>query len=445
MDYKDCIDNPDCYDFEVKQLGACHYPSPLTGFHWTDDETRVPLPQRLDHVERCFEENIPIPSFELAGPRARIFHDPSWTRAAVVTCGGLCPGLNDVIKGLVNVLWYNYGVKNIFGVRYGYQGLNSQYQHPPIMLNPELVDEIHDKGGTILGSSRGNQPVDEMVASLARHNINILFCIGGDGTLSGAHEIADEIQRRGLAINVVGVPKTIDNDLDFMDKTFGFETAVLKTAEIITAAHAEANGAFNGIGLVKLMGRDSGFIAAHAALATTVVNFCLVPEMSFDLEGEQGLLRAVERRFEMGRHHAVIVVAEGAGQNFFDPGDVTLDASGNTQHKDVGVFLREKIRTHLTAKGIDHTVKYFDPSYLIRSVPALGNDAIFCFLLAANAVHAAMAGKTDMVVGHWNNQFTHVPIPLAIRSRKKIDLKSAMWQDVLGATRQNRYFQDPLG
>ncbi len=441
MDYNDCIDHPERYNFETQELGSCHYPSPLKGFHWIDETSRVLLPQRLDMVERCFRKKLPVPSFELAGPREQIFHDPAWTRAAIVTCGGLCPGLNDVIKGLVNVLWYNYGVQNIFGIRYGYQGLIGSFQHAPRMLNPDLVDEIHDKGGTILGSSRGNQPVDEMVASLARHNINMLFCIGGDGTLNGAHEIAEEIKRRGLAINVIGVPKTIDNDLDFMDKTFGFETAVHKTAEIITAAHAEAKGAFNGIGLVKLMGRDSGFIAAHAALASTVVNFCLVPEMEFSLEGEQGLLRAIERRFEMGRDHAVIVVAEGAGQDFFDPNDIQVDASGNRLHQDIGLLLKKKISQHLEKRNVVHTIKYFDPSYLIRSVPAQGNDAIFCFMLAANAVHAAMAGKTDMVVGHWNNQFTHVPIPLAIHSRKKIDLNSAMWQDVLGATRQNTYFK----
>ncbi|MBQ1429426.1 MAG: 6-phosphofructokinase, partial [Kiritimatiellae bacterium] len=241
-----------------------------------------------------------MPTFERAGPLERIFHDPSWTRVGIVTAGGLCPGLNNVIKGLVEILSFDYGVKSIFGIRFGYAGLNPSCGYQPMMLDPDTVDTIHELGGTILGSSRGQQPTDVIVDTLVRMNINILFCIGGDGSLRCARDVAEECMRRGLRISVVGIPKTIDNDLNFVGRSFGFETAVAEAANVIRSAHVEAKGTAGGIGLVKLMGRDSGFIAAYASIANPVVNFCLVPEMAFALEGPNGILQALENRFAAG-------------------------------------------------------------------------------------------------------------------------------------------------
>ncbi|MBR2075114.1 MAG: ATP-dependent 6-phosphofructokinase, partial [Fibrobacter sp.] len=354
--------------------------------------------------------------------------------------GGLCPGLNNVIKGLVQVLWFDYGVRNIFGIPYGYRGLNPAYGYPPIMLNPDVVDAIQDDGGTILGSSRGMQEPSVMVDTLMRLNINVLFCIGGDGTLRGAHAIAEEVKKRRQPISVIGIPKTIDNDLNLIDRTFGFETAVLSATDVITSAHNEANGAFNGLGLVKLMGRDSGFIAAYAALATTVVNFCLIPEVPFTLEGENGLFKALESRYSSGKTHAVIAVAEGAGQELFKGLPERKDASGNVLKNDIGEFLTREIKNHFDKVGKEVNIKYFDPSYMVRSIPAKGTDAIFCFQLAESAVHAGMAGKTDMVVGSMNEQFSHVPIEYAVNERKKINPNGTLWHAVLGATRQQDYF-----
>lgn len=427
-------------DFNVRRVGEPKLESTLKDAIFVDDTERVSYctdPTMNDNLRKAGKT---VPAFVAAGPRRRIFHDAQWSRAAIVTCGGICPGLNDVIKALVNTLYYIYGVDNIYGIRYGYQGLVPDSPVKPIDLDPDFVDDIHTEGGTILGSSRGEQPVEKIVETLERMNINMLFTIGGDGTQRGAHAIVEEIAKHHLPISVIGVPKTIDNDLNFMDKTFGFETAVEAAAPIIGCAHNEAKAAYNGIGLVKLMGRDSGFIAATSALANSVVNFCLIPEVQFELEGETGLLAALERRLtRKDKHHAVIVVAEGAGQNLITGGKSEKDASGNVLHKDIGTFLRDEIKAYFKKKGIEHSVKYIDPSYIIRSLPATGIDSTFCLHLAQHAVHAAMAGMTDVVVGNWNGYFTYVPIPLATVKRRQIDPQGQLWQSVLLTTRQNNY------
>jgi 6-phosphofructokinase 1 len=281
-----------------------------------------------------------------------------------------------------------------------------------------------------------------MVDTLEIMNINILFCIGGDGTLRGAHAISKEIEKRKLRICVAGIPKTIDNDIDLVQKSFGFETAFSIANDIIRNAHNEASGAYNGIALVKLMGRDSGFIAASAALSIQEVNFVLIPEITFDLFGQRGFLRILKKRLEE-RHHAVIVVAEGAGQEFFEKTGNDKDASGNIKHKDIGVYLKEKIKEEFDSKGFPYSIKYIDPSYIIRSAPANANDSKFCNLLAQNAVHAAVAGKTDFVVGFWNNHFTLMPIPMVVAKRKKIDVEGELWWNVLEATGQPISMKNP--
>lgn len=437
MTQEDILQNPTEYDLSIETVGKGTLKSPLKGLQYVSDSEQVSLTTDVKRLKYFYENNIPVPSLEAAGPRETIFHDPAWTRAGIVTCGGLCPGLNSVIKGLVQTLWFDYGVRNIFGIPYGYRGLNPKYGYSPKVLNPDVVDAIQEDGGTILGSSRGEQDPSIMVDTLMRLNINVLFCIGGDGTLRGAHAIAEEVKKRKQPISIIGIPKTIDNDLNLIDRTFGFETAVLSATDVITCAHNEANGAFNGLGLVKLMGRDSGFIAAYAALATTVVNICLVPEVPFTLEG---LCKALESRYDNGKTHAVIAVAEGAGQELFLDQPERRDASGNVLKNDIGEFLTRKIKEHFNEVGKEINIKYFDPSYMVRSTPAKGTDAIFCFQLAEAAVHAGMAGKTDMVVGSMNNVFSHVPIEYAVNERKKINPNGNLWHAVLGLTRQQDYF-----
>jgi len=439
MIYEDVLTHPDTFDFSITSLGECAVDSPVRGRQFIDDDEQITFASQVKNIHALMKKAKSFPAFQKAGPRRKIFHNPVHSRAGIVTCGGLCPGLNNVIKGLVSVLYHEYGIKTIYGFRYGYQGLVPKYGHAPLELTPRHVDEIHKSGGTVLGSSRGDQEPSVMVDTLENMRTNLLFCIGGDGTLRGANAIAEEIGRRKLAISVIGAPKTIDNDLRFVEKTFGFETAVQTAFDIITSAHNEAEGADNGIGIVKLMGRDSGFIAASATLSNSVVDFCLVPEIDFALEGSHGLFGALERKLAES-HHAVIVAAEGAGQSLFAGAAEQKDASGNVLKHDIGVFLKDAIAKHFSKRGREVSIKYLDPSYHIRSVAAISSDAIFCHLLAENAVHAGMAGKTGMVIGHWNNFFTHVPIALATRERHKIDLDGALWKGVLGATRQNDFF-----
>jgi len=418
-------------DLDVQRIGACRIQSPISGVHFVEDGDHVVLQSNPAEIQRVLAESGNILAFEKAGPREKIYFDTSKLKCGIVTCGGLCPGLNDVIRALVLSLFHNYKVKTVFGFPYGYEGLTYRYGHTPVELDPGAVSRIHEYGGTILGSSRGNQDIGEMVDTLDRMNIGILFAVGGDGTLRGTQAIAEEIQRRGVKISVIGIPKTIDNDISYVERSFGFETAVSEAVKAIDAAHTEAKGARNGIGLVKLMGRESGFIAVFASLARSDVNFCLIPEVPFTLDK---LLESVRDRLQR-RGHAVIVVAEGAGQDLV--GDTQeRDASGNVKFKDIGLFLKDRINAHFKNIGMDATLKYIDPSYTIRGVPANAYDSAFCLLLGQNAVHAGMAGRTNMVVGYWMNTFTHVPIPLAVSARKKVDPAGWVWSSVLTSTGQ---------
>lgn len=426
-------------DFSVPMLGAPTVPSPIHDIDYTEDSDIASYYQSTSVINELTQKGVELPGFEKAGPRSNIYFNPAWTKVGIVTCGGLCPGINDVIKAIVNTLYFAYGVTKIYGIPYGYKGFIHSYGFEPMPLTPEYVDNIHEKGGSVLGASRGQEDTEEIVRSLDRFGINVLFAIGGDGTQRGAFEIAEMAREKGLRISVIGIPKTIDNDLGYMDRTFGFETAVYAASPVITAAHNEAKGAFNGIGLIHLMGRHSGFIAASATLANSFVNFCLIPEVPFCLDGEDGLLMALERRLTR-KSHAVIVVAEGAGQELMQA-DLGKDASGNVRLKDVGYYLKDHIEKHLCKRNIDHTVKYFDPSYLVRSIAAKGTDAVYCLHLGRHAVHAAMSGKTSMVVGNWNNSFIHVPMRLAVKERNTVNPRGQFWQSVLNTTRQQDYFR----
>lgn len=421
-------------NFSVSRLGECRVPSPLSGVRFIKDEEHVLYHSDLREIKSYLAAGKEPPCLEKAGPREKIYFDPAVLKCGIVTCGGLCPGLNDVIRALTLTLIHQYGVKQVLGFRYGYEGLISKFNHAPKELTPEAVGAIHEIGGTILGSSRGNQDIGDMVDTLTRLNIGILFTIGGDGTLRGAQAIAGEITRRGLKIGVIGIPKTIDNDISFIQQTFGFDTAGSEARRAINAAHCEAQGAKNGVGLVKLMGRDSGFIAAYATLANSQVNFCLVPEVPFKLED---LFEALEERLSR-RGHAVIVAAEGAGQELLAQ-TAERDASGNIRYGDIGIFLRDRIKAHFSQTGRPVELKYIDPSYTIRSLPANARDSVFCLLLGQNAVHAGMAGKTDMVVGNWNHQGTHLPISMAVSQRKKLDLEGWIWNSVIAITGQPRH------
>ncbi len=435
---------PDSKDTAVKSLGLREVDSPLTlstvfgdgMVNFTPDESRV----RYDVEYVPGQETQDEVFFEMAGPRKKLFFDPSNTTAAIVTCGGLCPGLNTVIRSVYLQLYHGYGVQNVYGVRFGYRGLHPDSGAEPVKLTHEIIENIHRDGGTMLGSSRGPGDVPTMVQFMADRKINMLFCVGGDGTQAGAHALATEIARRDLPIAVVGIPKTIDNDISYVERTFGFSTATEHARHILDCAHNEAHSYDNCVAVVKLMGRHAGFIAAAASVASQDVNVCLVPEIPFALRGEKGLLPLLMQRI-LQRRHALVVVAEGAGQDLLGDEHRKRDASGNLKPADVGEFLYDTIDAYLTEQAVAHNMKYLDPSYAIRSTPPDANDSVLCDRFARSAVHAAMAGKTDVLIGLWHGVYVHVPIHLAISRTKRMEAEGELWRAVLATTGQPARFE----
>jgi len=376
---------------------------------------------------------------ETAGVRRKIYFDPARTTVGIVTCGGLSPGLNNVIRGLVLCLWHRYGVRKFKGLRFGYEGLNPELSQ--IMdLVPEVVRHIHKRGGTILGTSRGPQDEEVVAKFLIDQKIDILFTIGGDGTLRGALKVCQSLERLGANISVVGIPKTIDNDILFTDKTFGFDTAVDIASKTISSVHNEAISHRGGIGIVKLMGRFSGFIALHASIASGDVNLVLLPEIPFTWET---LGKYLTNRFiHLGKNDTVIVVAEGAGQDLLESLAAT-DPSGNKKFNDIGIEVKNFVDKHMKSLNISYTIKYVDPSYTIRCAEANTSDAFYCIQLAQMACHAAMAGKTELVVSRLHGGFVHVPIAKAIEARKELDINGWLYETLLDATGQPQRLDDP--
>ncbi len=419
---------------KIASLGEARFDSPLQRF--VSDTASVPAHIVRDPAGPEREQFW----FELAGPRRKLFFEPAHTRAGIVTCGGLCPGLNNVIRSLFLELHHFYKVKEVLGFRQGYAGLDPARGLEPLRLDSEMVDDIHTEGGTILDTSRG--PVDTKIAidNLVQRGINLLFTIGGDGTQRGGHDLFQEARRRNHPLAVVGIPKTIDNDVPFVTRTFGYLTAVEESARVLKCAHTEAHAVHNGVSIVKLMGREAGFIAAGATVASQDVNFTLVPEVPFALNGPGGFLNALKDRL-LRRAHAVIVVAEGAGQDLMPAGTRGRDASGNIKLNDIGLFLRHHIESFFKAQKIPASIRYFDPSYIIRSVPADSEDAVLCDLYARNAAHAAMAGKTGLIIGYLHDHFVHVPIDILGREKKRLDPNSSIWRAVLAATGQPAKFE----
>jgi 6-phosphofructokinase 1 len=431
------------YDFSIEQLGPCKVPSPieLSRVHgdfranYVSDSAYVRNSINVygdtDMSEDLTNKNL----LQKAGPREFIYFEPVHVNAAICTCGGLCPGLNDVIRAVVRCLYNRYGVRRINGFRFGFKGFLPEYKYETVNLTPDLVDDIHKIGGSFLGTSRGGgNRTSEIVDCVERLNINQLYIIGGDGTQRGALDIANEIEKRGLKVAVIGIPKTVDNDLEFIDRSFGFETAVQNAKEAVASIHMEAHSQINGIGLVKLMGRESGFIATATALASHETNFCLIPEVPFDLDGPNGFLATLENRLN-GHQHAVIVIAEGAGQELLNATN-QKDASGNKKLADIGMFMKDKIIDYFAARKIHINLKYIDPGYQIRAAVTNASDSIYCERLGNNAVHAAMAGKTKMVVGLVHDKYVNLPIQMVTRKRNIVDPEGALWRDALDATGQ---------
>jgi len=415
----------------VPSLGPAKIPNPRKHSLFVDDEQEV-----LVNILRPSQGKRPgSVAMEQAGPRRMIYFDPPKTKCAVVTCGGICPGTNDVIRSIVMEAHHGYGVSGVLGVRYGLAGFVPKNDPDVVELTAASVADIHEFGGTVLGTSRGPQNPEEVVDALERLNVGMLFVLGGVGSMRAAQAIHTVMAARNLRIGVVCVPKTVDNDIHFVSRTFGFDSAVEKVIEAVRCAHVEALGAPYGIGVVKVMGRESGFIAASAALSIKEVNFVLVPEQPVELEGPGGFLPELEARLRR-RGHAVVLVAEGAGQDLLPESGLT-DASGNRVLGDICGLLVARTKSYFKDR-LPINLKFIDPSYIIRSVPAGASDRAHCNMLGAMAVHAGMAGKTGLMVSQMHEIPVHVPLPLVTVGRKVMDLNTSYWQQVLDTTGQSR-------
>lgn len=423
--------------FNIKYIAKPTIANPIevpSNRGFVSDSDQIAFDPHLDNLKPHIDTGTLPTAFEIAGPRANLAFEPTKTKIAIATCGGLCPGINAVIRSVVLLAWHRYGVRDIVGARFGYHGLGAK-REKFVSLTPEFVSKIHTQGGTVLGTSRGTPGAEQIVDTLESEGINILFAVGGDGTMRGVNAIANEIEKRNLKISVVGVPKTIDNDIPYVRRSFGFETASSIACSAIHAAHTEALAFDRCIGLVKLMGRHSGYIAANAALANGHANLCLVPEVPFDLDGEGGLFDLVEKRIE-SKGHALIVVAEGAGQYLFDHLEGMTDPSGNRKLGNIGEYLKERLLDYFEKKNNPVALKYIDPSYTIRAAAANPADQLLCSGLAQNAVHAAMAGKTAMMIGYWHGTMTHVPVKALDGKSQRINPEGDLWFNVLETTGQ---------
>ncbi|KAI5411720.1 ATP-dependent 6-phosphofructokinase 3, variant 3 [Lathyrus oleraceus] len=349
--------------------------------------------------------------FRRAGPAQKVYFDSKEVYACIVTCGGLCPGLNTVIRELVCGLYHMYGVHKVLGIEGGYRGF---YSRNTIPLTPKIVNDIHKRGGTILKTSYGGHDTSKIVDSIQDRGINQVYILGGFGTQNEAAMIFEEIRRRGLKVAVVGIPKTIDNDIPVIDKSIGFDTAVEEAQRAINSAHVEAESAENGIGVVKLMGHCSGFIAMYATFASRDVDCCLIPESPFYLEGPGGVLEFIEKRLrEQG--HMVIVIAEGAGQELILPSDKSNknrpDAASDDLFHDVSLWLSLKIKDHFArSKKMAINLKYIVMRF---------------------------------TVGPVNGRNCYIPFHLINEGQKRVVITDRMWARLLSSTHQPS-FVNPL-
>ncbi len=354
-----------------------------------------------------------------------------------MSCGGLCPGINVVIRELVMALRYNYGVAEIYGIKWGFFGFTKKDCW--VKLNPEDVKEIHLLGGTVLGTSRSGFDGEEISKHLIKNNVNMVFFIGGDGTHRGIKELSKILKEKKKKIVLVGIPKSIDNDMPIIDKSFGLESAIQESVRTIRAANVEANCNLNGIGLVKLFGRSSGFVAMLSTLAARDVNICLIPEIPFNLYGENGLLDFIFQRIQI-KEHCVIVVSDGARFSVKD-----YKTTNGKPVEDIGIVIKKEIIKKSEELGIEVNLKYMDPTYVVRAVPANEYDCNLCAKLAESAVHCAFAGFTNFSVGMINNKPCMIPLEkMCGKSERKVEFNSDDYLMLLASTGQPSFYPQDI-
>ncbi len=333
-------------------------------------------------------------------------------RVGVLTGGGDCPGLNAVIRAIVRTGSYDHNCEFV-GFRDGWRGpLEPDTQR----LDVAAVRGILPRGGTILGSSRtnplseaatvdGKSGLERIKENLANLGVDALIAIGGEDTLGVAGKLCEN------GVKVVGVPKTIDNDLSATDYTFGFDTAVNIAMEAIDRLHTTAESHHRAL-IVEVMGRNAGWIALHAGVAGGA-NVILIPEQPFDIKD---VCNYVEKRFET-KYAPIVVVAEGAHPKAIGTSviDDERDAFGHTRYGGVGQLLAEEIERR-TGKEARAAVL----GHIQRGGTPTAFDRVLATRFGVHAIRAVADGAFGQMVALRGTDIVRVPIAEAIRELKLV-------------------------
>lgn len=450
---------------------------------------------------KCCLENIGL-TFPEAGPRENLVY-PMESRdgatdslqVGVLVSGGIAPGINAVIKGIVDrhTLYSNHAKENddtsydleIIGYRDGFSGLLSGSH---IKLNRKKVRDFANKGGSLLGTSRYHPLLDlddpgkrdsavrDIISNLK--DIDILYVIGGDGSMRAAHMIWTRAQRmhaegEASKLSVVAIPKTMDNDILWVWQSFGFMSAVEKAKQFVLQLHTEASSNPR-LGIMQLFGSDSGFVVTHAALASGVCDYVLIPEADFSMEVLcEFIKKKLKSRYKRGQDgkspFGMILMAETAiprdginspGCKYIDDPDVGLEkeekiaiekfiADGRRVQGQTQDALRRggiKIISRVVQKEIRQMKpgQYWEkfrvftnePRHLIRAIDPSVQDVIFGQRMGTLAVDNAMAGYTDFMISQWLTEYVLVPLKLVVLGRKRVPQKGIFWKSVLANTGQ---------
>jgi phosphofructokinase-like protein len=329
-------------------------------------------------------------------------------RIGVLTGGGDCPGLNAVIRAVVRTCDVRYN-SSVVGFLDGWRGLMEDRRIQ--LANDDRNDRLLTKGGTILGTARVNPDkllagLDQIKQTMEDNGIDVLIPIGGEGTLTAAHWLSEE------NVPVVGVPKTIDNDIDCTDVTFGHDTALQVATDAIDRLHSTAES-HQRVMLVEVMGRHAGWIALNAGLASGA-HMTLIPEQPFDVEE---VCRLIKQRFIRGDSHFICVVAEGAkpAEGSMQLRDGGIDEFGHVRFTGVahqlGVEIEKRIKKEVRTTVLGHVQRGGTPT---------AYDRVLATRFGVNAADAAHSGEFGMMVSLRGQEIGRVPLAEAVKQLKLV-------------------------
>jgi 6-phosphofructokinase 1 len=446
-------------------------------------------------------------TFAEAGPRNMLRfpgHHKKLLKVGVLVSGGIAPGINAVISGIVqrHVLYHTPQITDlrvpgktprsytlqVFGFRNGFAGLLAG-DDVTVLYDSDSPDEklrahlrrIANRGGSEIGTSRYDdllstadpdkreKDLDQVAENLANRHFDILYVIGGDGSMRAAHATWKRSRDNGKSLSVIGVPKTMDNDILWVWQSFGFLSAVEKAREALQQLHTEATSNPR-LCVVQLFGSDSGFVVSHAALASGVCDAALIPEVPFTMKKlADYITERLSKRFRPGAGgqspYGMIVMAETAvpqdAEDYLSDPEVDLDENekaaiqafvskgcrvhGQTPDelrtgglKVVSRVLQKRIREMKVddAYWADFRVFTNEPRHLLRAIPPSASDVAFGQRLGVLAVDNAMAGYTDFMISQWMTEYVLVPLDLVVLGRKRVPPNGIFWKSVVASTGQ---------